>query len=267
MVSPTASPSPTAAPITLYLRSWTENGSIGPVNSFGAVPIVISDGQLMTVRYTATGSPVPLYTAPERRSVSQAGLSTIMVEAGADGLLGTDTTFDCPPDENGGDIIGGPGPRFLVLTVNGVTRELRAGCSTVEPTPALGTPQPATWAAFQRFRSLLADPASWLGSEIGPAVTYDPDKLAVLAVALDSTAPSPGPADVVRWPLATAFASFGVAFNGYRCAVVSGPDATALLAAVRPANTSTAFRDARGALAQLVVRAFMPGEPDPCAGG
>ena len=39
-----------------------------------------------------------------------------------------------------------------------------------------------------------------------------------------------------------------------------------LLAAVKPIGADTVFRDGTGALATLIVRPFMPGEPDPCAG-
>jgi hypothetical protein len=72
---------------------------------------------------------------------------------------------------------------------------------------------------------------------------------------------------VVKWPVATPFASFGVAYAGGRCAVMMGADATALVTAVKPVYVTAVFRDGGGNFAQLVVRAFMPGEPDPCAGG
>jgi hypothetical protein len=179
-------------------------------------------------------------------------------------LLGTVTSFVCPPDPGGGVIVGGPGPDYLVLIVDGVTHRLSASCANVQPSAAPGAPEPATWAAFAHFKTLLADPSSWLGDEIGPAIAYEPARLAVLVLPYESAAPTPAPSQVARWPLAQSFASFGVSFPGARCAVVSGADTARLLVAVKPALPDTVFRDARGALAQLVVRAFMPGEPDPC---
>jgi hypothetical protein len=196
--------------------------------------------------------------------VSQAALATILAEAETDGLLGEATSFVCPPDKNGGVVVGGAGPEFLELVVDGVTHELTASCESVQPSVAPGTPEPATWAAFERFRTLLSNASSWLGDEIGPAVAYDADRLAVLVIPAESSPATPNPADVVPWPLAGRFASFGVTYARDRCAVVSGPDAAVLLTAVRPASADTVFRDGRGAFAQLIVRAFMPGEPDPC---
>ena len=259
----TPSPSPTAAPISLYLRAWSQHASIGPINSFANVPRVISDGQLLAVPL-ATGDGVPLFSAPERRSLSQAALETIVAEARNDGLLGTVTTFPCPP--SGGEVIGGPGPDFLVLTVDGVTHELSATCATRRPSPAPGTPEPGTWAAFEHFKALLSDPSDWLGAEIGPAVVYDPDRLAALVVPVEAGAPTPPANQIVTWPLATAFAKFGAPFAGARCDVISGADEATLLPTVQPVSMDTVFRDGSGALATLIVRAFRPGEPDPCAG-
>lgn len=256
-------PTPSGA-ISLYLRSWTAHASIGPVNSFGNVPLVISNGELLSVTHPETAGPSPLFTSTERRSVSQAALRTILAEAETDGLLGEATSFVCPPDENGGVVVGGPGPEFLVLVVNGVTHELSATCEGAQPSVPPGTPVPGTWAAFRRFTTLLSDPSSWLGAEIGPSVAYDPDRMAVLVIPLGSSPATLDPAEVVPWPLAGRFASFGVPYAGNRCAVVSGPDAAALLAAVKPASADTVFRDGEGALAQLIVRTSMPGEPDPC---
>jgi hypothetical protein len=261
----TPSPSPSAVSISLYLRAWTTHASIGPINAFGNVPLVISDGQLLSVPL-GMGDAVPLYTAPERRSLSAAALATIVAEARTDGLLGPVTSFACPPDPSGGEVIGGPGPDYLELSVDGVTHELIATCATVQPSVAPGTPEPGTWAAFKHFRALLSDPSGWLGTEIGPAVAYDPDQLAVLVIPVEAGAPTPAPNQVVAWPLAASFATFGVPFSGAHCAVVSGGDIATLLGAARTASLDTVFRDGRGVLAQLTVRPFMPGEPDPCAG-
>jgi hypothetical protein len=258
------SPSPSTAASALYLRAWTQHASIGPINNFGNVPRVISDGQLLAVPL-ATGDEVPLFSAPERRSLSPAALETIVTEARNDGLLGTVTTFPCPPDPSG-EVIGGAGPDFLVLGLDGVIYQLSATCATARPSLAPGTPEPGTWAAFQHFKALLADPSGWLGADVGPAVAYDPDRLAVLVVPVEAGAPTPPPNQSVTWPLPGPFATFGAPFAGARCAVVSDADVAPLLAAVKPVGADTVFRDDTGALATLIVRAFMPGEPNPCSG-
>ncbi|MGZ6267808.1 MAG: hypothetical protein ACXWNR_04505, partial [Candidatus Limnocylindrales bacterium] len=239
--TPTASPS--SAPINLYLRSWTTYPSIGPVNNFGRVPLVISNGWYMSVKSTATAAPYPMYVPPTRRAVSQAGLARIVAEARTEGLLGTVTSFDCPDDPNV-IVAGGAGPDYLVLVVDGVSHQLSSNCPDAGalPTPSIESAGPGTWGAFQRFKSLLADPVSWLGPEIGPEAAYDPDKLAVLAELRDDSGGTPIPANVVQWPL-TPFASFGISALGGRCAVVSGSDVAALLPVVNPAYDTTVFRD------------------------
>lgn len=263
--SGTATASPSSAVSSLYLRSWAL-APIGPENSFGSVPIVISDGQLLTAKYSSATNLFPLYAPPMRRTISQAGLTTIVAEAQHDGLLGTVTSFVCP---HGADdpMMAGTGTDHLVLIVSGVTHEITASCPYQQPTPGPGAPAPATWAAFEHFTKLLSDPASWLGPEAGPETPYDPAQLAVLAVTSDVSGETPDSANVVQWPLATPFASFGIAAYGDRCAVVSGSDAATLLAVVKGASATTAFRDGSGAFAELIVRVFMPGEPDPCQAG
>jgi hypothetical protein len=261
----TATASPSSAVSGFYLRSWTL-APVGPQNSFGNVPLVISDGQLLTVKYPPSANTYPLYASPTRRTISQAGLATILAEAQHDGLLGTVTSFECPHDPNAG-MMAGTGTDHLVVIVGGVTHEITASCPYEQPTPGPGAPAPATWAAFQHLKKLLSDPSSWLGAEAGPETTYDPDKLAVMVLTSDLSAETPNPANVVQWPLAPPFASFGVAAYGDRCAVVLGADVAKLLPVVKVAYATTAFRDGSGAFAEVIVRAFMPGEPDPCSAG
>ena len=110
-------------------------------------------------------------------------------------------------------------------------------------------------------------PRAGFGAQVGPETPYKATQLAVLAVLTDVSAGTPEPANVAQWPLATPFASFGIAFFGYRCGVVSGSDAATLLPVVKGASETTVFRDARGVFGDVIVRVFMPGEPDPCQAG
>jgi hypothetical protein len=236
------------------------------VNSFGSVPIVISEGQLLTAKYPAGTDPYPLYAPPTSRIISQVGLTTIIAEAQNDGLLGPVASFVCPHGAND-PMMAGTGSDHLVLVVGGVTHETTASCPYQQPTPGPGSPAPATWAAFEHFRTLLSDPVSWLGAAVGPQTAYVATRLAVLAVMQDVSLGTPDPASMVRWPLETPFASFGIESYGDRCAVVSGSDATTLLPVVKEAAATTVFRDANGVFAELIVRAFLPGEPDPCQVG
>jgi hypothetical protein len=250
---------------SFYLRSWSV-APVGPENSFGNVPTVISGGQLLSATYPVGKNPHPLYAQPTSRTISQVELTKILAEAQADGLLGSVTSFVCP---HGADdpMMAGTATDHLVLIVGGVSHELSASCPYEQPSPGPGAPAPATWAAFEHFKTLLSDPASWLGAEVGLATAYNASQLAVLAEIQDVSLGTPDPANVAQWPLATPLASFGIASYGDRCAVVTGSEAAMLLAVVKGADETTVFRDSSGAFAALIVRVFMPGEPDPCQAG
>lgn len=251
-----------------YLRSWSV-APVGPENSFGNAPAVISNGQLLSAIYSPGTDPYPLFAEPMRRTISQVGLARIVTEAQNDGLLGPAASFVCPHGA-GDPMMAGTATDYLVLTVGGATHEMSAACPYQQPTPGPGAPAPATWAAFERFTKLLSNPAGWLGAEAGPQKPYDPTQLAVLVVPSDVSTDSagpPDPANVVRWPLVTPFASFGIAAYGDRCAVVSGSDEARLLAVGKGASATAVFLDGTGAFAGLIVRAFMPGESDPCHAG
>ena len=258
-VSPTATPSPTPAG-AFYLQYWSV-APLGPENTFGNAPVVISGGKLMSVVSRQVLDSDPLLVPATARTITAAGLATIVAEAQSDGLLGTKTSFECPHAADA-PMMAGTATEHLVLTVSGATHSLTASCPYQEPPLGSGKPAAGTWAAFRHFKNLLADPAGWLKTAAGTAVAYDPDRLAVLVEASGS-----GEVPLVAdWPLAK-FATFGVELGGGRCAVVSGWDAATLLPVVRAATDATVFRDADGTVADIIVRAFMPGEPDPCKNG
>lgn len=266
----TAAATPTISVAGFYLRAWSV-APVGPENTFGNVPRVISGGKLYSVTYPPFSDSYPLYVQPTTRTISPTGLATVVAEAQADGLLGKTTTFVCPHSADAG-MIAGSSTDHLVLIVGGVTHEMTSSCPYVVPTPGPGKPAPGTWAAFQRFKNLLSDPTAWLGSAVGPSTPYTASQLAVLlelqVFAGESPNPSePTPPDVTIWPLGTPMASFGADLGGDRCGIASGADAAALLPVVKNALATTVFRDGSGTLADVIVRAFLPGEPDPCLGG
>jgi len=250
-VSPTVTPSPTPAG-AFYLRYWSV-APLGPENTFGSAPVVISGGKLLSVVPRQVLDSDPLLVPATSRTITAAGLATI--------VAGATTTFVCPHAADA-PMMAGTATEHLVLTVNGATHSLTASCPYQEPPLGSGKPAAGTWAAFRHFKNLLADPAAWLKTAAGSATAYDPDRLAVLVEASGS-----GEVPLVAdWPLAS-FATFGVEFGGGRCAVVSGGDAATLLPVVKAATDATVFRDADGTVADVIVRAFLPGEPDPCKNG
>jgi hypothetical protein len=263
--SPTPPPSSsgsagaTASPSTgLYLRWWSESG-LGPEDVFATTPLVIANGSLLSVSYAEDA----LYNAPVSQTISPAGLARIQAEAQADGLLGSVTSLECP-HQSDAQPVAGASADHLLITVDGVSHELTADCGYEQPSPGPGLPQPGTWAAYQRFESLLADPAAWLGSDLGPAQPYEADALLVLTMLVpDDMDVSAG--DLVPWPLES-FAAFGspVDDTDNYCAVVQGQDAATLLALVKPLSQGAVFVDEANDWRMLMVRAFLPGESDPC---
>lgn len=258
--TPTPPPATPTPPGAFYLRYWSV-APLGPENTFENAPVVISGGKLLSVVSRLVLDSDPLLVPPLARTITAAGLATIVAEAQSDGLLGTKTSFECPHAADA-PMMAGTATEHLVLTVSGVTHSLTASCPYQEPALGSGKPAAGTWAAFRHFKNLLADPAAWLKTAVGTATAYAPDKLAVLVEASGS-----GEVPLVAdWPLAS-FATFGVELGGGRCAVVSGADAATLLPVVRAATSATVFRDADGTVADVIVRAFLPGEPDPCKNG
>jgi hypothetical protein len=268
--APVASPTPTAsqsssaeptasASTGFYLRWWT-TAALGPEDVFAVAPLVISDGSLVAVMYAEEA----LYTQPVSQTISPAGLAKIKAEALADGLLGSISSVECP-HAAGAEPLAGASTGHLMIVVDGVSHELTAECAYDQPSPAPGTPEPGTWAAYQRFGNLLADPATWLGADLGPEQAFEPDGLLVLTLLVPDDIEVPDE-DLVTWPLES-FEAFGspLGDSDNNCAVVRGADMASLLAVVEPLSQGAVFVDEAGDWRMLMVRAFMPGEPDPCA--
>lgn len=259
---PSSSASASVPVVAFYLRSWNV-APVGPEEVFATAPVVISEGKLLTVKYPEESDTYPLLNPVVSQTISAEGIAKIVAEAQNDGLLGSATTFECPHDASTDPTVGS-GTGHLALTVDGVAHEMTASCGFDQPTPGPGAPTPGTWAAFQRFADLLGDPATWLGTDLGPETPYNPDGLLILAMVLPDDAETP--TSVVDWPLAP-FASFGTPFDesDSRCAVLHGADAATLLAVVTPLTQDAVFGDTGNDQRTLLVRASLPGEPSPCS--
>jgi len=259
---PSSSPAPSAAPSTpvstggFYLRAW-QTQALAPQYTFGwLAPVTISDGQFIDGNIAIPAIyPGPIYSGPQSRPISDAGIAAIVAEARKDGLLADKTDFAT-------DALPGSITTHIELRIDGVTRELSGPVPTgvVSDSAAPGTP-----AAYQRFWSQITSINAWLATDLGQGKSFTPTSLAVLV-----TPPTEATAGIAAnekpWPLASTFATFGKPLGGsaYRCATVTGSDAAALLTVVVDSNQLTHFTDSAGAKASLLVRAMLPGEPDPC---
>lgn len=256
--APTTQPAASSGSVSasgFYLRAW-QTQALAPQETFGWLPATtVSGGEFIDGMVAVPAIyPGPLWIGPSVRTISTAGIDSIVAEARRLGLLGTKADFTA--GSMPGSVTG-----HIQLVVNGTTYDL-TGSPDVGQT--LQTPAPGSAAAFVAFWGDIGGLAMWLPADLGQSAPYEPDRLAVLAVPPQQTSgitPSEVP-----WPLSTPFAAFGVPFGGNatRCAVVSGADLAKLEPVVRQANQLTRFADAAGIRDSLQVRVMVPGEPNPC---
>jgi hypothetical protein len=131
---------------------------------------------------------------------------------------------------------------------------VRAPCEA-----APGTPE-----AFGAFWQELMMAGTWLESELGPALDWAPDRVALLLTAPTDQDMAPVPAE---WPFETSMAEAGIEYaaeEGARCVTLSGESLEALWPTLRDANQLTVLVDQQGNLAAPIVRVLVPGDESPC---
>jgi hypothetical protein len=257
--APPPTPEPTAG-TAFYLRAWYSQALPPPHSFLSPATLTITDGQLIDGNVAVPAIyPGPLLILPSIRPISDGGVSTILDDAQRLGLLSGRTSF-----------VEGMAPgsqqAHVELVVDGVTQELVG-----DPARAVGCPpgpgcavEPDTPEAFAAFWQAISD-VGWLEPELGPLVTYEPERLALLVAAPQPADPGLKP-DIVEWPLEGPLADYGQALaggEGERCATISGADLGMLLPSLREANQLTRFVDEESE-ASLLVRVLVPGERSPC---
>jgi len=259
---PGGSPSPSTAPNGpsasggFYLRTWRTQ-ALAPQYTFAWLSLAtISDGKFIDGMVAVPAIyPGPLWVGPSVRTISAKGIDAIIAEARKQGLLGTKADFVETPK---------PGAQLghLLLVVDGKQYEL-----TGDPAAAASdsAPVPGTAAAFATFWQKVTSLSMWLPDELGQSSSYEPDRLAVLALPPTQETNGITPSEV-PWPLATPFSAFGTAMGNdtSRCAVVSGADLGKLEPVIKQSNQLTRFVDSLGARDSVQVRVMVPGEPNPC---
>jgi hypothetical protein len=255
--SASASPSPAAPSGGFYLRVW-QTQALAPQSTFAWLPsVTVAGGQLIDGRVAVPAIyPGPLWIDPAVRSISAAGIDSIVAEVRTAGLLGTKRDFT-------DGALAGAVTGHIQIVVSGITYDLTGPVSTPDSTAAPAAP--GTAAAFEALWQKLGDPTGWLAAALGPTAPYEPARLAVLAIPPTAASAGINPSETT-WPLATSFASFGSAFGstGSRCAVVAGADLAKLIPVVRQSNQLTRFVDDQGVKDSLLVRVLVPDEPGPC---
>ena len=256
--SPSAGPSGSSSASGFYLRAW-QTQALAPQLTFGSLPVVtISNGEFIDGMVAVPAIyPGPLWIGPSARPISAKGIDAIVAEARKQGLLGIKSNF--VDQALAGAVLG-----HIQLIVDGKTYDLTGDPDAL--TRCRCIPDPATDGAFAAFWQKLSDLNSWLPSELGSSATYEPDRVAVLAMPPTDAASGITPSQVA-WPLLTPFSKFGTALgnDGYRCGVVSGTDLVKLMPVVKAQNQLTRFVDSENVKDSLTVRVLVPGEESPCA--
>jgi hypothetical protein len=257
------SPDPIPDPSAAWLRAQTFQ-ALPPANVFAVGPtaVITGDGGYVTAGAMAEIYPGPLLPPLVERDISDAGRDAILAEAERLGLLGATTDF------TGAAAVPGGITGQLGLTVDGnpvmLTGDPNAQIQCLVPPcdPGPGTPE-----AFGELWRRLADPAPWLGAELGPEASFVADAYAVLV----GPAPDPDPglgAQLQEWPLNQPIATFGgpVANGTLRCGIVAGDDAATLRPALEAANQLTQWveDETTSATFGLTVRPIIADE-NPCA--
>ncbi len=256
----TQSPRPTVDPAGTWLRAVTSR-AVPPANRFaiGPTAVITADGTYVTAARTdasGTGSLLPDLVA---RSISDAGRDAIVGEAGRLGLLGGKTDF------RGVGAMPGSAIGRLQLTVDGARvtfigePDAQLLCIAAPCDPLPGTPE-----AFGELWRMLADPAAWLGADLGPEAPFVAESYAVLVGPAGAADQAEG---VQEWPLDTTLATFGdpVGNGALRCGIVAGADADTLRPALETATRQTQWVEGASTndFFSLVVRPIVSGE-DPC---
>jgi hypothetical protein len=253
--SPAPSGSGSPSNSAFYLRAW-QSQALAPQFTFGSLPgVTISDGKFYDGMVAIPMIyPGPIYVGLSTRTITAQDIDSIVAEARKDGLLGAVSDFSSP--------MPGAVTAHITMIVGGVTYDIIGPLSADAHTT---TSKPGTADAFDAFWNKISNLSAWFGSSLGPSVSYDPERLAVL-----TTAPATGGAGIEPnqkpWPLAATFAKLGTPAGSAtdRCAVVSGADLALLLPAVKAGNGLTQFVDSSGVKKSLQTRVLLPGEPSPC---
>ncbi len=271
--SPTAVPVPSTVPAgsAHVIISASTTQALAPQHTFAQEPIVAitDDGRAIRPGPQDAIYPGPLLPNLQQRAISKAGVDRLRDAARAAGLLGTATDF------GGGAVAPGGVTARLIIVADGTTHELigspttPAACTAAQAGCAM--PQAGTPAAFAWYWGGLQDLEGWLGADVASESPYVAEAYALLV------GPPPDAlagAIVMTWPLpGLPLATLGSAgpLSGWRCATISGADASAARPSLAKANALTPWVDSptQNATRSLIVRPLMPGEPDPCgaAGG
>jgi hypothetical protein len=254
--SPTA-PSGSPSAEGFYLRAW-QTQALAPQYTFTRLPqATISDGQYIDGMVAVPAIyPGPMWVGPTVQTISAKGIDAIAAEARTQGLLGSTSDFTGAP-------VAGAMMGHIQLVVDGKRYDLTGSPDAITTAQ---TPAPGSVAAFVQFWQDITGLAMWLPDDLGQSASYEPQSMAVLALPPTDATGGITPNEVA-WPLATPFSGFGTALgnDSYRCAVVTGADLATLEPVVKQSNQLTRFVDSAMVKDSLLVRAMVPGEPNPCA--
>lgn len=238
----------------LILRISTGGGFVMP----GTDQIALPDFSLMGDGRVIYGGPqIEIYPGPAlpnvlSRTVTEAGIQTILDAARDAGLLGADAHYDHP------GIADAPTTTFTV-NADGV-RHVVSAYALGSDDGGMANPDADKRAKLQAFRERASNLSSWLpAGSLGEEEPFDFDALRIVVRPAFASDGDVKPNEIV-WPLATPLRSFGSELvENTRCGVIDGEDARTVTAKARNATQITRWLDGGDAY-QLSFRPQLPDE-------
>ncbi|MBI5090185.1 MAG: hypothetical protein HZB15_15335 [Actinobacteria bacterium] len=258
----TTTPSTDALPIDhltgaddVILRYGREGGFVPVGVSFVNQPslLISGDGRVFAPGVTTMEYPGPLLLPMAVRSITEAGIQTLLAAADAAGLMASP-----PPDYTAeANVTDMPDTVVTISTGGGTYRH--SAYALGFPTDEQGNPADETTparVALLGFTRLLDDLTTTVGAaELGDETIFEPAEYRLQARAVteaDLEGMDPAPT-IVDWPASTGLDLAGAA----ECARLSAPAAGSVFA---DADTATYFRQG-DALYSIAVAGVLPGGP------
>lgn len=248
------------APDALILRIRQAGGLVPVGRSTTELPqfSLYGDGRVITLGPQIAIFPPPALPNLQVTRLNEAGIQAVLHAARDAGLLDGDQVY------LNGNVMDAPTTVFTAVANGKITTVSAEALGIGEDT--LPADEQAARAKLIAFAGHALDVESWLPADVvAPATSYKIERLQAIAAPAASSGATAEPGGTpMDWPLATPLAQFGSPASppvvpNSRCGVVTGDEATHLVAALAHANAATLWRS-EGTLYALYPRPLLPDE-------
>jgi hypothetical protein len=248
VASPTPAYAVDPAPDKLVVRITSEGGFINPAALLTRLPVfaLYGDGRVLT----ETTEPIVTGLLPDVRqaTVTPAEIQKILALADADGLLGSDATYDSPGNPDSGATV-------FTAVVGGKVHTIHASGLSSGAGETADSPQ----ARLLDFETKMADLPGFLGGTIDDSA-YTPTSVRIFTSSAGAADPGRPAQPTVTWPLSIdPSAGAATTVDGVLCTLATGPDLAAFLTSAANASSDTIWTATSGRYV-LTVRPLYPDE-------